>query len=133
VDNTADSAKPISTATQTALNAKLDTTAYIKGISGYCAGKPLDGETVVGGIAPYAITLSAANSSAKSGVEATASTVFTIYKNGSSIGTITFAIAANTGTISYTNTSVAAGDLITIVGPATADNSLSNVSFLLRG
>lgn len=132
VDNTADSAKPVSTAQQMALNAKLDSTAYIKGISGYCAGKPLDGETVLAGIAPYALTLSGANSSAKAGVVATASTVFTINKNGTQIGTITFAASGDTGTISITSTSVAAGDLITIVGPATADTSLSNIAFLLR-
>ena len=132
VDNTSDTSKPISTATQTDLNAKLDSSSYIRGLSAYCAGKPADSEAFAGGVAPSAITLSAANSSAKAGVAATASTVFTVAKNGSSIGTISFNAAATLGTVSLTTTLIAAGDFLTIQGPSTADATLANIAFLLR-
>lgn len=69
-------------------------------------------------------------------VAATASTVFTVTKNGSSIGTITFAISATTGTFTTSGGSaqtLAAGDVLAIVAPSTPDATLANVGFALAG
>jgi hypothetical protein len=67
---------------------------------------------------------------------ATASTTFTVYQNGTAVGTIVWAASATTPT--FTTTSGAAlafaiGDIMTIVGPATADATLTNWSATLVG
>lgn len=69
-------------------------------------------------------------------VAATASTAFDIQKNGSSIGTITFAISATTATFvssGGTAQSFVAGDILAIVAPASPDATLANVGVVLAG
>jgi len=70
-----------------------------------------------------------------SGVPATGSTTFTIADNGSSIGTIIFSASGAVGavTISGSPYTLAAGHVLTITGPASADATLANVSFTLGG
>lgn len=68
--------------------------------------------------------------------EATGSTTFIVNKNGSQIGTIVW--AASTATPTFTTTSgaaqsFAAGDVLTVVGPATADTTLANWGVTLLG
>lgn len=74
-------------------------------------------------------------SKAIAAVAATASTVFSIKKNGSTVGTITFAISGTTGTFVTSGgaTSFAVNDVITVVGPATADITLANLAITLVG
>jgi hypothetical protein len=65
---------------------------------------------------------------------ASASTVFTIYQNGTAVGTITWAASAATPTLATTGSAALTfnvGDIITITGPATADATLSNWSVTL--
>jgi hypothetical protein len=65
---------------------------------------------------------------------ATASTVYTIYQNGTAVGTITWAASATTPTLATTGgvaLTFNPGDIITIVGPATPDATLSNWSVTL--
>lgn len=70
----------------------------------------------------------------KAGAAATAETVFSVKKNGSEFGTITFAISGATGTFAAASaTSFAAGDVLTIVAPASADATLADVDFQLKG
>ncbi|MFC3322151.1 DUF2793 domain-containing protein [Mesorhizobium cantuariense] len=65
---------------------------------------------------------------------ATASTVLTIKKNGSSVGTATWAVAGTTPTLAMASlTNFAIGDILTIVAPATPDATLANVSLSLLG
>jgi hypothetical protein len=82
--------------------------------------------------AEYAFTIAASRCTAKAGTAATASTVFTVKKNGTSIGTITFAAGATSGTFSFSNTAIAAGDFITIEGPGTPDATLADIAFTIR-
>lgn len=104
-----------------------------KGLSMFCSGKPIANEIVGSGIAPYAMTLSAANSKAQAVVAAAASTVFIIKKNNTNIGTVTFSAAGTIGVISISTTAVATNDLITIHAPASADATLADITIQLRG
>lgn len=103
-----------------------------RGLSGFCSGKPAASEVVAGAVAPYAFSIIQANCDAKAKVAATASTVFDIQKNGTSVGSITFAAAATLATISITTAAVALDDYLTIVAPATADATLADIAFMLR-
>jgi hypothetical protein len=67
---------------------------------------------------------------------ATATTVFDVQKNGSSIGSISIASGGTTATFtttSGTSKSFAAGDLLSIVGPASPDATLADPGFTLVG
>lgn len=110
---------------------KLDASAYVKGLSIFCGGKPVASEVIGGSVAPYAFTISA-NSIAKAGTSATASTVFTIRKGGTAIGTLTFNAGATTAVPSITSGAVAINDFITITAPTTPDATLANIAFTLR-
>lgn len=68
-------------------------------------------------------------------VAATASAAFEVQKNGVSIGTITFAAAATTATFATSGASVSlvAGDILSIIAPASPDATLSDPGFALAG
>ena len=72
-------------------------------------------------------------SSVSAGVAATASTVLTVKKNGTSVGTLTFAISGTVPTMSGSAWSVVAGDIVTVENQATADASLAKISITLAG
>lgn len=82
----------------------------------------------------FDLPVSLTGSVASAGTAATASTVFTLYKNTTSIGTVTFAAAGTTGTFSFASAvSFAAGDVVRIIAPATADTTLADISITLMG
>lgn len=79
---------------------------------------------------PVSLTLSRG----VAGVAATAQTDFDLKKNGSSFGTMRFAAAGTTASfISAGGASFAAGDILTVVAPASPDATLSDVGFSLAG
>jgi hypothetical protein len=79
---------------------------------------------------PASATLSQAAASAA----ATGSTTFTLKKNGSSFATVNYAASASVGTWTQASDAVfAAGDLLEIDGPATADATLADVGITLAG
>ena len=80
----------------------------------------------------FAFAISAANSSAKARVAATAETVFTIKVNGSAIGTITFAAASTAGVVAISSPTVAVDDFITIEAPATPDDTLADIVITIK-
>ena len=71
----------------------------------------------------------------KASANATASTAFDVQKNGTSVGTITFAAAASTATFvtSAGALALAAGDVISIIAPASPDATLADIGFVLAG
>lgn len=74
------------------------------------------------------------NSRGVSGVAATGSTVFSLKKNGTEFGTMTFGVGATTATFSAaSNTDFAAGDILTVVAPATVDDTLEGLGFSVAG
>jgi hypothetical protein len=67
-------------------------------------------------------------------VAATASTVLSIKKNGGEFGTATFGAAGTSATLAAASSvSFAAGDVLTIEGPATADVTLADLGMALVG
>jgi len=82
-----------------------------------------------------AVIIVVASCYSSGGVAATGSTTFTIADNGTPIGTIVFSASGTTGafTISGSPYTVAAGHVLTITGPASADATLANANFTLAG
>lgn len=78
-----------------------------------------------------------AGSAAKAGVAATATTVFNVQRNGTTVGTITFAAGGTSGSFatsgSGTETFSALTDELGIVAPASADATLADITILLAG
>ena len=98
-------------------------------------GKPTDA-AVLGRFAAsraFTITSTSFNASiAKAAVAATASTVITVKKNGSAVGTITFAASGTTGTWSYSaNGTFAIGDVLTIENQAIADATFADAELTI--
>jgi len=60
-------------------------------------------------------------------------TVFTIKKNGSSIGTITFAAGSVSGTLSGAGGQINAGDVLTITTDSSVSSVFANIGVTLRG
>jgi hypothetical protein len=82
----------------------------------------------------FRIPSGAAGSVGNAGVAATGSTTVTLAKNGSSFGTMVWAAAGTVATVTVSaDTDFAAGDILTITGPATADATLAQVTMALAG
>ena len=96
-------------------------------------GKPSNGEVVLLFVAPRAfrIPANAAGSYLKAGTAATGSSVFSIQKNGAQFLTATVAGSGTTATFSSSQTDFAAGDVLKIVAPATADATLADIAITL--
>lgn len=83
---------------------------------------------------PVTFPSSLTGSVGKAKVAATAQTDFDIKKNGTSVGTMRFAAAATSASfIAASAISLAAGDTLEVVAPATPDATLSGVGFALQG
>src|SRR6516225_3436015 len=68
------------------------------------------------------------------GVAATAATTYSIRKNGSNVGTMVFAAGATTATFTMASaTTFMAGDVVTMVAPASPDATLANLARTLVG
>ncbi|MGH9744737.1 MAG: DUF2793 domain-containing protein [Candidatus Acidiferrales bacterium] len=73
-------------------------------------------------------------SQAVASVAATGSTTFTLKKNGTSFATVNFAASASTGTWTQASDSTfAAGDILEIDGPGSADATLADIGITLAG
>lgn len=110
-------------------------TAYAKtyDFHGFAAGKPAAAATLLFVKAGRAFTLPAnlTGSQFKAKTAATASAAITLYKNGASFATITFAAGAVTATVVATATSFAVGDELTASAPATQDSTLADIAMTL--
>lgn len=99
-------------------------------------GKPAANDVVLNLICVrvFNLPINLTGSAAYALVAATASTTFVIKKNGTQVGTMVFAAAGTTATFTMGSaTSFAAGDKLTIVAPASADSTLSDISYTLAG
>jgi len=75
----------------------------------------------------------AANSKAEGRVASTGTVVYSISKNGTPFATVTFTTSATGVWAQASDATFAAGDLIEVDGPATADGTLADVSINLQG
>lgn len=81
-------------------------------------------------IRSFTFPASMTGSRGSAGTASTASTVFSFKKNGTQFATATFAIAGTIPTwVAATATSFVAGDVLTIVAPASADATLAAIAF----
>lgn len=97
--------------------------------------RPASGSTIAKWVAPSAVTFKTNldESVANADTAATASTVFSLKKNGTEFATATFAAAGTTGTfVNAADTTFAAGDVLTMVAP-TRDDTLANIAFTIVG
>jgi hypothetical protein len=68
------------------------------------------------------------------GTAASAITMFAVQKNGASVGSMVFAAAATTATFTMASaTTFNAGDVLTLVAPATPDATLANLAWTFMG
>lgn len=74
------------------------------------------------------IPANAVGSSATAGTAGTVTNaVFILNKNGTQIGTVTFAAGSTTGVFSVTASSFAIGDIITLIAPSPQNATLANI------
>lgn len=113
---------------------------FVSGIGGYeiplsITGTVASGAKVLNFIVtrPFTLPASLTGSFAKAGTAAAAACAFTIFKNGTSLGTINFASGATSGTFTFTTaTPFAVGDLMTMTA-STADTALADIAINLMG
>lgn len=102
------------------------------------SGAPADAAIVMRFIAPRQFTIPEdfAGSLGSSGTAATASSVFTVKRDATTEGTITFAASGSTGTFAQSTSGdmvIAKGEVVSIEAPGTADATLADISLTLRG
>ncbi len=105
-------------------------------LAAFAAGTTTDAEVLVQYVADRAFSLPVglAGSQAYSIVATVAAASYVVSKNGTSQGTIDFALGAQTATFTFASAvSFAIGDRLTISAPATADTAQANISFTLAG
>lgn len=123
----------------TAISGISTSSSGVYDVGGYIEGLTINAETPWIFVSPRSWTLpSGASGVAVSTVAATASTTYTLTLSTSSttttLGTIVFAVGATIGVVSLTaTTSIVSGNVLKLVGPATADTTLANVAFTFTG
>ena len=136
VDNTADADKPVSTATQTALDLKADKSALVRSVGFFFRNAAaMNSSSPVVEVVRGGFTAVIANCVAKAKVANTTDVTFGISKNGTNIGTVTFLADATTGTISIpttTDRNFAVGDYIEVIGPVSGVDNMVGMTVVLR-
>lgn len=105
-------------------------------IATYCSGKPTASEKVLAlkAATSFNFVANLVGSVASASTAATASTVFSVRKNGTQFNTITFAAAGTSGTFASSSAQTfAVGDVLEIIAPASADATLADIMFTLKG
>lgn len=108
----------------------------IERLAAFKNGAPASSEVVLRAIATRAFTvpIDAAGSQMTAGIAATASTTFDLARNGTNFGTVQFAAAGTIATWTVASaTAFAAGDILTIVAPASPDATLANLVWAIAG
>lgn len=79
------------------------------------------------------LPIALAGSNGGCGVASTADAVFTLAKNGTTIGTVTFPMGSGVPVFSFTAAiTLVAGDVLTVIAPASQDATLADVSLTLQ-
>ena len=102
----------------------------------FIAGSPSASQIVFERIFAITVMLPAGltGSLGKAGTAATASTTFNIQKNGTTVGTMVFGASATVPSFTFTSAvTFNAGDVLSIVAPASPDATLANIAWVLLG
>jgi hypothetical protein len=84
--------------------------------------------------APATVPAGMTGSQGTAAIAATGTAIFRIQKNGADVGTMVFAASATVATFSMSSATVCnAGDVLTIVAPATSDATLGNLAWTIMG
>lgn len=105
-------------------------------VGGSVTGKPTAGAIILRYPMPRAVRFLSGVSGSQgiAGTAATASVSFTLSKNGTQFGTMSFAAASKVATFAASSTTdFAVGDILTVAAPATPDNTLADIGFALAG
>lgn len=105
-------------------------------LSTFATGQPAASEILFDFAAPVAFTLpvNLAGSVALASAAPNAVANFSLTKNGTQVGTISFAAGALTATFTAASAiSVAVGDRLQIIAPSTQDAALSGLAFTFAG
>jgi hypothetical protein len=105
-------------------------------VGSFCEAAPTASQVVLRHVFARSVVFAAGLSPSRgvAGTAATASTTFTIKKNGSSVGSFNFATSATTATFTMASpTTFAAGDVMTVEAPGTPDATLAQITFTLSG
>lgn len=94
-----------------------------------------NGQTLARVIVPRAFTVpqNCSGSLAGPGTNATGTTVVTVKRNGSTFASISIATSGTATWTCSSATTLAVGDVLTVVGPATADATMADLSITLAG
>ena len=95
-------------------------------------GIPVSNSLVGSYVSPGSFDLSGAGV-AKALSPATAQAVFTLKKNDTTIGTVTFAAGSTTGIVTVTPTSIVTNDELSLWSPTVTDDTLSDVAITFIG
>jgi len=119
----------------------IDGISYVAGsdhnydIAGSTINKPIDAAVLMRFIATRAFRLPTGltGSQCESTVAPAAGVAYSIKKNGSPAGTIDFAISALTATFTFaSDVDFAAGDVLTVEAPATADTTHDELAWTFK-
>lgn len=113
--------------------ADLPTQVQSYDFNAYYPGKPTASQVIFQAKILRACQIQTGTHQGVAGASSTASAVFSIKKNGTQFGTATWAAAGTVPTFSVTQTTFAAGDIVTITAPSTPDSTLANITLGLFG
>lgn len=105
-------------------------------IAGFTSGVATNSQIVLRIPMVRAVTfdVNMAGSRGSASVAATASTTYVIAKNGTTVGTMVFALGGTTASfVAAASVTFADGDILSVTAPASADATLANVGFILTG
>lgn len=101
----------------------------------FFVGTPVNNQTAIQFVSTlsYVFPEDLPNSQAFAEVAPAGDTTFTIEKNDSAVGSVTFLLGVNTGTFIWNNdVALGVGDKLTVTAPGVADTTISNISLTLQ-